>query len=302
MFPYYSASQFYKDLFGCKVYKIAIDAGCTCPNRDGTKGRGGCIFCSESGSGDFVSSRKKSITEQIEDAKLLVNKKLYGRNGEKKGKYIAYFQNYTNTYGDAEVLKAKYFEALGCEDIAGIDIATRPDCIGDDILEVIKQISEKYFVTVELGLQTVNEKTGKLINRQYTTVDYLDAVKRIKKANPQIHIVSHLIFGLPGEDDEDMMDSVRFVRDANSDGIKITTLYIVKNTVLADMYAKGLVKVLSKEEYFNLIGKALKIISDNMVVHRITGDPPKNILIEPLWTVNKRQVMNELNAYLRQYN
>ena len=303
MFPYYSASQFYKDMFGCKAYKIAIDAGCTCPNRDGTKGYGGCIFCSQKGSGDFVSDRALSITEQIESAKERVKDKVYGRSGEREGRFIAYFQNFTSTYGYKTELVAKYKEALNCKDVAGLDIATRPDCIGDDILNDIAVLAREHFVTVELGFQTCRDDTGVLINRQYTTNDYLDAVKRIKeeceKAGSRIHIVTHVIAGLPGETQSDFLESVKTVVKAKSDGIKITVLYVLKNTVLNSMYESGNFKTLSLEEYSKWLIEALKVLPPEIVVHRVTGDPPKSEIVSPLWTTDKRHVMNYLNKALK---
>ncbi|MBQ0051504.1 MAG: TIGR01212 family radical SAM protein [Treponema sp.] len=296
-------SDFYKNIFGCKTYKISLDAGCTCPNRDGSKGTGGCIFCSENGSGDFVAERQKSISEQIEAGKKLVEKKAKGRSGTNPVKYIAYFQNFTSTYGDIESLKKKYYEALECEEIAGLSIATRPDCLNDEILSVIAKIAETHFVQIELGLQTSNEETGKTINRCYTNSDYEDAVRRIKKSSQKIHIVTHLIFGLPGETEEDMLNSVDFVVKNNCGydekfGIKITVLYVVKNTKLALMYQNGEFKCLEKEQYFELLEKALKKLPENCVIHRLTGDPPKSILVAPEWTTDKKRVMNEISGIL----
>ncbi|MCR4822174.1 MAG: TIGR01212 family radical SAM protein [Treponema sp.] len=311
-------SDFYRSVFFCKVYKISLDAGCTCPNRDGSKGVGGCIFCSETGSGDFASSRNLSIKEQVDEGKKRVESKLKGRSGNRQGKYIAYFQNFTSTYGNSEELGKKYLQALECPDVVGLAIATRPDCLSDEILLILKKISQNHFVQIELGLQTSNEVTGKLINRCYSNDDYLDAVKRIKKADPNIHIVTHLIFGLPGESEKDMLKSVSFVvnssqnlggqgdisvpsvRNLNSFfGIKITVLYIVKNTLLAKMYQEGKMTPLSKEKYYSLLGKALTLLPDNCVVHRLTGDPPKNILIAPQWPCNKKKVMNEIGKLIR---
>lgn len=302
-------SAFYESIFGCKTYKISLDAGCTCPNRDGTKGTGGCIFCSQNGSGDFVSARNLSITEQVEQGKKLVESKIRGRSGTRNGKYIAYFQNFTSTYGDPVKLLSKYCEALLCNDIAGLAIATRPDCLNDEILQGLAEISKIHFVQIELGLQTCNEETGRLINRCYTNQDYLDTVARIKKASEKIHIVTHLIFGLPGETEEDMLNSVRFVVEQNTrrpsavapyvsasfGGIKITSLYVLKNTRLAAMYESGEYEPISKDQYFDLLKKALLLLPQNCVVHRLTGDPPKSQLLAPLWTTDKKRVLNEIN-------
>ncbi len=293
-------SAFYESVFGCKTYKISLDAGCTCPNRDGSKGTGGCVFCSQQGSGDFIAARSLGITEQIEQGKKLVESKLRGRSGERQGKYIAYFQSFTSTYGDAGTLLEKYREALACEGVAGLAVATRPDCLGEDILRGLGDISKEHFVQVELGLQTSNEKTGQLINRCYTNSDYITAVRRIRETGPDIHIVTHLIFGLPGESEEDMLNSVRFVVGQNSGvwGIKITSLYVLQNTPLEKMYEAGSVQPLTKDQYFSLLKKALPLLPQDCIVHRLTGDPPKRLLIAPTWTRDKKRVLNELRQLM----
>lgn len=320
-------SEFYESIFGCKTYKISLDAGCTCPNRDGKKGTGGCIFCSQNGSGDFAAARNLSITEQLEQGKKLVESKLRGRSGERQGKYIAYFQNFTSTYGEPLKLLAKYREALSCEDVAGLAVATRPDCLGDEILQGLGEISKSHFVQIELGLQTSNETTGKLINRCYTNQDYIDAVTRIRNLAPSIHIVTHLIFGLPGETETDMLNSVKFVIELNERfkrcssecvteplvidsgfqrnekwGLKITSLYVLQNTRLARMYESGEFQALSKDEYFNLLQKALSLLPENCIIHRLTGDPPKALLIAPSWTTDKKRVLNDLLTLLNSHN
>lgn len=299
-------SDFYKSIFGCKTYKISLDAGCTCPNRDGTKGTGGCIFCSQNGSGDFISARNLSITEQVEQGKKLVESKIRGRSGTRNGKYIAYFQNFTSTYGDPVKLLSKYREALLCNGIAGLAIATRPDCLNDEILQGLAEISKNHFVQIELGLQTCNEETGRLINRCYTNQDYISTVRRIRESAPSIHIVTHLIFGLPGETEEDMLNSVRFVTALSCSGlprtslppfgIKITSLYVLKNTQLATMYESGKYQPLTKEQYFALLQKAMPLLPENCVVHRLTGDPPKRLLIAPSWPADKKRILNEIRS------
>ena len=308
-------SDFYKTIFGCKTYKISLDAGCTCPNRDGSKGRGGCIFCSQNGSGDFAAGRNLSITEQVEEGKKLVLSKVRGRSGERAGKFIAYFQNFTSTYGDATKLLAKYSEAVSCSEVAGLAVATRPDCLNEEILCGLAELSKNHFVQIELGLQTCKESTGQLINRCYTNQDYIDAVCRIKKAAPKIHLVTHLIFGLPGESEEDMLESVKFVVKQNEVrhaslsgmpwqsmfGIKITSLYVLKNTPLARMYEAGQYQPVSKEAYFALLKKALPLLPENCVVHRLTGDPPKSLLIAPSWTCDKKRVLNDLQKIVRMF-
>ena len=327
-------STFYESIFGCKTYKISLDAGCTCPNRDGTKGSGGCIFCSQAGSGDFIArggeaaAGRLPISEQLEQGKKLVESKLRGRSGDRQGKYIAYFQSFTSTYGDPTVLLSKYREALDCEGVAGLAVATRPDCLSPVSLRGLGEISRNRFVQIELGLQTSNEKTWQLINRCYTNQNYIDAVNRIREAAPSIHIVTHLIFGLPGETEEDMLNSVKFVVEQNRHaeqntrhpeqntrhpeldsesnniapdlrrddrwGLKITSLYVLKNTLLSQMYEAGQYQPLTKEQYFDLLKKALPLIPENCVVHRLTGDPPKSLLLAPNWTTDKKRVLNEL--------
>jgi radical SAM protein (TIGR01212 family) len=292
-----TVSAFYKSIFGKKVYKISLDAGCTCPNRDGTIGTGGCIFCSNSGSGDFVPSKNLSITKQIEEAKKLVENKMKNQS-ENQNKYIAYFQNFTNTYGNISKLSAKWNEALSCSQIVGLALGTRPDCLSDEVLQVLAQLADKAFLQVELGFQTSNEISSKYIRRGFSNKIYFDAVKKIKNANPKIHIVTHVIFGLPGETEVDMLQTVKDVVNAKSDGIKITSLYILKDTDLATEYFNNKFEPIKMDEYFNLIEKALQIIPKNMVIHRLTGDPPKSLLIEPTWTTDKKRTLNIVNNLL----
>lgn len=292
-----TVSAFYKSIFGKKVYKISLDAGCTCPNRDGTIGTGGCIFCSNSGSGDFVPSKNLSITEQIEEAKKLVENKMKNQS-ENQNEYIAYFQNFTNTYGNISKLSAKWNEALSCSQIVGLALGTRPDCLSDEVLQVLAHLADKAFLQVELGFQTSNETSSKYIRRGFSNKIYFDAVKKIKNANPKIHIVTHVIFGLPGETEVDMLQTVKDVVNAKSDGIKITSLYILKDTDLATDYFYNKFEPIKMDEYFNLIEKALQIIPKNMVIHRLTGDPPKSLLIEPTWTTDKKRTLNIVNNIL----
>jgi radical SAM protein (TIGR01212 family) len=287
---YYSVGEFYKEKFGSKVYKIAIDAGCTCPTRDGTKGNKGCIFCSANGSGDFVPSKKLSISEQIKQAKEIIQKKV-----KKEIKYIAYFQNFTNTFGDEKLLVQKYNEAINCENVCGISIATRPDCISSSILKEIAALCKKTFVTIELGFQTSNEKSADYIRRGFSNQEYLEAVRRIHQADSRIHVVTHLIFGLPGETHDDMMNSVKFCLNAKTDVIKFTVLYVLKGTDLEKDYQAGKFDVLEMDEYFALLKLALELIPPKIVIHRLTGDGPKKLLIAPMWTANKKNVLNTIN-------
>ncbi len=287
-------SDFYKSLFGCKVYKVSLDSFCTCPNRDGTKSTGGCIFCSQSGSGDFIAGT--SIGEQYELGRLLVDKKARGRGKSSRVLYLPYFQSFTPTYGNFNKIKDNFLASLSLPDSCGLAVATRPDCIPENILELFKEIAEKHFLQIELGLQTSNDKTGNIINRCYDRKDYVDAVERIKNKIPSAHIVTHIIFGLPGERESDMLDTVRFVCETNADrcfGVKITNLYVVENTPLAEMYRNNKYRCLEKDEYFCCLKKAFSLLPSDAVVHRFTGDPPKRIAIAPQWALNKRAVLNE---------
>lgn len=301
-----TVSDFYKKIFSQKVYKIAVDAGCTCPNRDGSLGYGGCIFCSQTGSGDFVPGAALPIEKQIEEAKALVEKKFSraaarGENVSKK--YIVYFQNFTSTYAGRAGGEARLFDlferACAAPDVVGIAIGTRPDCLSDKMLAFLGRLSARTYVQIELGFQTANEKTAQYCRRGFGNEVYQAAVGRLhaaaRAAGGVIHVVTHIIFGLPGDSEEDMMNTVRAAIRAGTDGIKITVLYVVEGTDLAADYRAEKFKTLTKEEYFSLIQKAVKLLPENMVVHRLTGDPPKRILIAPEWTANKRAVMNELN-------
>ena len=283
-----TASRHYKERFGCKMYKASISFAKTCPNRDGAKGTGGCIFCSAGGSGEFSSCVEKSITKQIDDAVLQVSKKAGPDSG-----YIAYFQSFTNTYCRPEELAKVMDEAVSHPKIKAVSIATRPDCLPDEILEVISEKAKQIPVYVELGLQTSNDQTAKLINRCYETSDYDDAVKRLKKYG--VNVITHVIFGLPGETEEQMIESVKHAVDAGTDGIKFTCLYVLKDTVLEQMWRSGSFEVLGREEYFDIVEKAIKILPSDIVIHRLTGDGPKKLLLAPMWTADKRSVINYIN-------
>ena len=307
-----SVSDFYKKIFSQKVYKIAVDAGCTCPNRDGTLGYGGCIFCSQSGSGDFVPGASLPVEKQIEEAKALVERKFSraAARGERVSKkYIVYFQNFTSTYagrgGDEERLFDLFERACAAPEVVGIAIGTRPDCLSEGMLEFLARLSTRTYLQIELGFQTANEKTAEYCRRGFKNEVYLAAVRRIHAAAEScggfIHVVTHIIFGLPGDSEDDMMKTVKAALSAGSDGIKITVLYVVEGTDLAAEYRAGKFKTLTKEEYFSLIQKTVKLLPENMVVHRLTGDPPKRILIAPEWTANKRAVMNELSSLIAKY-
>lgn len=289
---YLSFNKYLKDKFGQKVYKISLDGGFTCPNRDGKIDTRGCIFCSKGGSGDFAQNRNLSITEQIENGKKIVEKKI------KSGKYIAYFQAFTNTYAPVEILRAKYSEAIKHPDIVALSIATRPDCLGDDVIELLDEMNKIKPVFVELGLQTIHSDSAKYIRRGYGLEVYNEAVKKLK--NIGVNIVVHIILGLPNESEEDMLESVKYVCQSQIDGIKLQLLHIIVGTDLAKDYEKGLFKTLEFDEYVELIAKCVAIIPKNIVIHRLTGDGAKKDLIAPLWSADKKKVLNAINKALRE--
>ena len=284
---YYSLNKYLRDTFGDKVYKLSLNAGFTCPNRDGKLGTKGCIFCSAGGSGDFAESSSLSITQQIERGKERVAKKI------KSGKYIAYFQAYTNTYAPVEILKSKYMEAVNHKDIVALSVATRPDCLGDDVLKLLDEINKIKPVFVELGLQTIHERTARYIRRGYTLDVYDKAVSDLKKIG--VNTVVHLILGLPGETKQDMLDSVKYVCESGIDGIKLQLLHVLKNTDLEKDYAQGKFKTLEMGEYLDILKSCVDIIPDNIVIHRLTGDGAKKDLISPLWSADKKKVLNAIN-------
>ena len=286
---YTTLNSYLKEKFGCKVYKISLDCGFTCPNRDGTLGYGGCIFCSEGGSGDFAESRTLGVTEQIESGKEKVKNKI------KSGKYIAYFQAFTNTYADVNTLEKIFSEAINHPDIVALSIATRPDCLEQKKVELLSRLNKIKPIFVELGLQTVNEKTAKYIRRGYTLDVYDDTVERLHEQG--INVVTHIIIGLPYETKEDMLSSVKYVCNV-TDGIKLQLLHILKGTDLAKDYFEHKFKVLSLEEYTDIIAECVKIIPENVVIHRLTGDGAKKDLIAPLWSADKKKVLNTINKKL----
>ena len=295
-----SFNNYLKERFGRKIYKLSLDAGMTCPNRDGTIGHRGCIFCSAGGSGDFAASRQLSITEQIDEGKMRVQNKL--STTDKLPCYIAYFQAYTNTYAPVDVLRRIYMEAALHPDIAAISIATRPDCIDSAVMELIMEVHQIKPVFIELGLQTSNEATAEYIRRGYANSVFEEAVSLIDsynrtitdKAN-HIHIVVHAIIGLPGENIHDMEATVHYINAFPVHGIKLQLLHILKDTDLALDYEKNLINVLSLEEYADILIRLLLIIRADIVIHRITGDGPKKILVAPLWSGNKKHVLNYIN-------
>lgn len=287
---YTTLNSYLKKRFGCKVYKLALDGGFTCPNRDGTIGTGGCIFCSRGGSGDFAESRDLSITEQIEKAKERVAKKITD------GKYIAYFQAFTNTYAPVERLEEIYMQAVMHKDIVALSIGTRPDCLGADVIALLERINKIKPVFVELGLQTMHKKTAEYIRRGYDLSVYDKAVEDLHNAG--INVVTHLIIGLPGESKEDILASVEYVC-RYTDGIKLQLLHILEGTDLAEEYKNGKVKALSLEEYTDIIKACVEIIPQRVVIHRLTGDGAKKDLIAPLWSADKKRVLNTISKALQ---
>ena len=290
---YYSLNEYLKRTFGEKVYKLSLDGGMTCPNRDGTVGERGCIFCSGGGSGEFAARRGCSVSDQIVQAKQRICKKTDCK------KFIAYFQPFTNTYADVRYLRRNFTEAIAPDDIAALSVATRPDCLGDDVLDLLSELNCKKPVWVELGLQTIHSSTAEYIRRGYDLPVYDDAVKRLKGIGVQV--ITHIILGLPGESRDMMLSSVRYAGE-KSDGVKLQLLHVLCGTDLFTDYQNGVFETLSMEEYIDLICESLKILPPGVVVHRLTGDGDKRILEAPLWSADKKRVINALNKALRERN
>lgn len=286
---YRTLNAHYREKFGCKVYKLAIDAGFTCPNRDGTLDTGGCIFCSGDGGGEFAE-KSGTITQQLDRAKARVERKNRG------GKYIAYFQSFTNTYAPVEVLREKYLEAIAPAEIVGLAIATRPDCLPGEVVTLLKEINAIKPVSVELGFQTVNEQTARYIRRGYGNSTYFDAVRRLKEAG--LEVVTHIIIGLPGETGEDAVGTTKAAVEAGTDGVKFHLLHVLKNTELEQAYLAGEFRCLTLEEYGQILKRCIRILPENVVVHRITGDGAKRNLVAPVWSADKKRVLNTLHRIL----
>ncbi len=289
---YKHLNKYLKEKFGERTLKICVDGGFTCPNRDGTVGTGGCIFCSERGSGDHLN-KQKSIRTQVEEY-------FKSYRAERANKFIIYFQNFTNTYDTVENLKAKYDSALIDKRIVGISIATRPDCITEEIAELLETYKENYYVSVELGLQTSNDETGKRINRGYNSTQFIKAVQILNKH--EIDVIVHIIVGLPGEEKEDIENTVRFINMHNIQGIKIHSMYVVKNTKLCEMYEKGEYTPISLEEYLENVAYIITHISPDLIIHRISGDSPKDLLVAPSWNLHKKWILNGLDKKLKEEN
>lgn len=284
---YYALNHYLRENYGAKIYKLSLNAGLTCPNRDGKIGTKGCIFCSGGGYGEFAASPLLSITRQIESGKARI------KNKTKAGKYIAYFQCYTNTYAPVEYLEKIFLEALSHEDIVILSIATRPDCIPAEVLSLLKRLNRIKPVWVELGLQTVHEKSAEYIRRGYDLKCFDEAVRNLKAVG--VKVVVHTILGLPGEGMQEILQTIRYIGDNQIDGIKLQLLHVLKGTDLAADYEKGSFSVLGLEEYIEILIQCIEHLPPDMVIHRITGDGPKALLLAPLWSADKKTVLNKIN-------
>lgn len=285
--PYHSFDYMLKERFGEKIYKVALNGGMTCPNRDGTLGNRGCIFCSAGGSGDFAGNRQDSITQQIEKQASSIRKK------RGVAKFIAYFQAYTNTYAPVDYLRKIYTEAISHPDIVAVSIGTRPDCLDKDILQLLDELNQKKPVWVELGLQTIHETTAQYIRRGYPLSCFEKAVSELRKRN--LDVIVHTILGLPGENRNDILSTIEYLNHQDIQGIKLQLLHVLKGTDLADDYLAGKFQVYTMEEYLDLVIDCLEHLNPEIVIHRLTGDGPKDLLIAPLWSSAKRTVLNTLH-------
>ena len=289
---YNSLNSYLKNQYGCKVYKLSLSSGLSCPNRDGSLSDMGCIFCSNGGSGEFATSCNYSITEQIESAKNRVSAKI------KNGKYIAYFQSFTNTYGDIDYLRSIFTEAINHPDIVALSIGTRPDCLPDEVLNLLGELNKFKPVWVELGLQTIHDETAAFIRREFSLSCYEQAVAELKHRN--IAVVTHVILGLPGETTEQILETVDYVAHSGISGVKLQLLHVLSDTDLADYYAAHPFPLFSMEEYCDFIVTCLEHLPPSMVVHRITGDGPRKLLVAPLWSTDKKRVLNTIHKRLRE--
>lgn len=289
---YKSLNYFLREKFHTKVFKISLDAGFSCPNRDGTISKGGCLFCSERGSGDFAGDRSFSIHRQFEDIKNMMNRKW------KDGKYIAYFQAYTNTYASGRVLMEKYDEAVNEEDVVALAIATRPDCLPEEVMNILEGYRKRLYTWVELGLQTSKDETAKIINRGYNLEVFEKAIKELRQRG--IDVVVHIIFGLPGESREDMLNTVRYIGNSNIQGVKFHLLHLMKDTPLVSLFERGELRLLEEDEYIDILCTAISMLPQDIVIHRLTGDAPRNLLIGPEWSLKKWEVLNKIDATLKE--
>lgn len=291
MTAYRSLNQTLRARFGCKVYKLALDGGMTCPNRDGTLGSRGCIFCSDVGSGEFAAPVCGDIRQQLQAAKARVARK------DRGGKYIAYFQSFTNTYAPVAHLETIFRQAMEPEEVVALSVATRPDCLPPPVVDLLARLAEEKPVWVELGLQTIHPDTARYLRRGYDLPVYEDAVARLKAAGAEV--ITHVILGLPGESHEDMVETVRYVGRSGADGIKLQLLHVLEGTDLARDYRAGKVPILSLEEYIALLEDCLAVLPPEMVIHRLTGDGAKRTLLAPLWTADKKRVLNAIQTAFR---
>lgn len=289
---YYTLDYFYKSKFNSKVFKVSLNAGFTCPNKDGKVGTKGCIYCSKSGSGEYAGNVKKDVVTQFNEVKEVMLKKW------PKAKYIGYFQANTNTYAPVEVLKEKYEPILKLDNVVGLNIATRPDSITEECLDYLTDLSKRTYLTVELGLQTIHEKTSILINRCHTLECFTNMVKKLRER--KINVVVHIINGLPYETKDMMIETVKYLSDLDIQGIKIHALSILKNTELASLYEKEKFKVLSRDEYIDIVVEQLEYLREDIVVNRITGDPAVEDLIEPSWLIKKTTILNDIDKLMKQ--
>ncbi|WP_414697768.1 TIGR01212 family radical SAM protein [Peptacetobacter sp. AB845] len=288
---YHTWNYYLRQKFGEKIFKVSLNAGFTCPNVDGTLGYGGCIYCSREGSGDFAGNPNDNLRKQFDEIKAMMLKKW------PNAKYIGYFQAFTNTYAPLEVLKERYETVLGFEDVIGLSISTRPDCLPDDVVDYLAELNERTNLWVELGLQTIHDETSDIINRGHTYQDFLDGFKKLKDRN--IKTVVHIINGLPGEDKEMMMQTAKAVADIGADGIKIHLLHIIKDTPLRDFLNNGQIVPMEQEEYINLVCDQLEILPEEMVIHRLTGDGKRDELLAPLWSLKKWEVLNRIDDEMK---
>lgn len=288
---FYSLDYFYRRKFGSKVARVAVDGGFTCPNRDGTVSYGGCVFCGTAGAGDFCAEKSLPILQQINIQKSIL------QNKWKELKIIPYFQSFTNTYAPVDVLRRKYEEALSVDDCVGLSVATRADCLCEDVLNLLDEINKRTFLQVELGLQTVNDVTAQKINRGYPLEVFTNSVRELQKRG--IETVAHLIVGLPGETVEDNLNAVRYISEMKINGVKIQVLYLLQDAPLMKWFAQGKVRFLERFEYIDIVAQMLSYLSPDVVVHRLTGDPPWKSVVEPKWTTDKKQVLNQINQHLK---
>lgn len=284
---YHTLDYFYKQKFGLKVFKVSLNAGFSCPNKDGTKGYGGCIYCSKLGSGDYAGEVEKSLTTQFEEIKKIM------LNKWPSAKYIGYFQANTNTYAPVNILKEKYESILNLDGVIGLNIATRPDCISSECLNYLEELSKKTYLTIELGLQTIHDKTSKLINRGHDLKCFEECVRSLRNKN--INVVIHIINGLPYETKEMMLETVKYLNTLDIQGIKIHMLHIIKGTALENLYNKEKFHMLTRDEYVNIVCDQLELLRSEIVINRITGDPKADELVEPIWLIKKFGVLNEID-------